>query len=136
MVSPEGSWRDLPNDRYQYNHVPEPEREERGAVSLALAAQVEAPAGGAQARIVAIGSPSALADGRYAYNRDFARNAFNWLVDRDVRIRVSQRDPFESRIDVRRGPEFVRSSWFALAVLPGLCVAAGLFTAWRRRREG
>lgn len=135
FVSPDGSWIDLPSNRLEYDHVYDSRFEERSAFSIGLAADIDLATSERDARIVALGSPSILGDETYAYNRDFVRNAVNWLVDREVRIRLSQRDPFESTIDLARGDEYRKISAFGMAVLPGLCALLGLFTAWRRRRE-
>ncbi|MEO0652774.1 MAG: hypothetical protein AAFZ65_19020, partial [Planctomycetota bacterium] len=134
LVSPERSWRDL-RVNLLFNHIHDAGREERAVVSLAVAANIDVPTAEADARIVAVGAPSLLGDAYFAYNRDFVRNAFNWLVDRDVRIRVSRRDPFEATIDVGRGTEIGRISLFGLLVLPGLSLLGGLFIVWRRRRD-
>jgi hypothetical protein len=135
LTSPEGSWRDLPEVPRGVPYLYDPALEERGVFSLALAAEIETPDGVPDARMVVLGTPSLMADGWYRFDRDFVRNCFNWLVERDVRIRVSPRDPFESRIDLATGTAARRSAWFGIAVLPGLCAVAGLFTAWRRRRN-
>lgn len=134
MTSPEGAWRDLPDARAGWNNLYDPSREERGVFSLALAAEIEAPTAAEDARLVALGTPTLVGDEWYGFDRDFARNAFNWLADREVRIRVSPRDPFESRIDVARGSEYRVIGWVGLGVLPGACVLLGLLATWMRHR--
>ncbi|QDU67217.1 GldG family protein [Engelhardtia mirabilis] len=144
VQTPENAWRDLPDDFGRWNFIYEPKREDRSPAHLALAAQISVDGSSAvdgglgaaddDARIVAVGAASAFDDEFVTINLDFARNAFNWLVDRDLRIRVAERDPFEARIDTRRGTAFPVLSKVALFGLPGLCLALGCFVAWRRRR--
>jgi hypothetical protein len=135
VVSPPRSWRDLPDETRGWDNVPGDD-EERGPFALALAAEFPAAQPGQrEARVVGLGGMTFLSDEVLPYNRDFVRNLFHWLADRDVRIRVAPRDPFEARLDVQRGPQIRQLSWFVLAAVPGSCVALGLWTAWRRRRS-
>lgn len=134
--SPESAWRDLPDDLGRWNHAIDPGREKRQYTHLALAAEIERPDGaGKPARIVAMGAANVFDDGLLPYNLDLVRNSFNWLVDRDVRIRVAKRDPFEARIDLRRGDAYVTLWRVAVLGLPGACALIGTVIAWRRRRS-
>lgn len=132
--TPENAWRDLPDAAGRWNHALDPATESRTPSHLALAAEIDRPDGGDPARLVAIGAATAFDDELVTINLDFVRNTFNWLADRDVRIRVARRDPFEAKIDVQRGDEFPTLWNVAVLGLPGLCLALGLVIAFARRR--
>jgi hypothetical protein len=87
-----------------------------------------------EARVVALGSADALANHLFSSNRDFAVNALDWLAAREYRVRVAPRTAESRRLDLSQPEGLARVNFVAVLLLPGACLALGLFTAWRRRR--
>lgn len=112
--------------------------ETKGAVTLVALAEVDRGRSegvvGNGGRVLAIGSAAFLADGMFAFNRDFLRAAFNWLAEREQRIDVPPRPEDATAIDVARGREIGVLSWTLTLVLPGACALIGAVVSWRRRR--
>ena len=65
------------------------------------------------------------------FNESFARNAFNWVADREYRVSVAPRDPRMERVD---GEAAVFVVQVALWGLPLLSLALAAVTAVLRRR--
>ncbi len=66
-------------------------------------------------------------------NRDFARNAMNWLASRDVLVQgIASRSVTEYRI-LMTPPELTAMRWLFLVVFPGSVLFLG-FLVWVRRR--
>jgi hypothetical protein len=138
VSSPPDCWRELPNDRGQLDFAFDRGREERGRFPLIMLARKAAPLdAGPDAppdwRVLGIASATFLTT-ELSVNQDFLLNAFNWLTERDYRVRVSPRDPRVSVLDVRRGSALSVLSYVLWIGLPGLCLAVGATIAWRRRR--
>ncbi|MEZ5980360.1 MAG: GldG family protein [Planctomycetota bacterium] len=132
LVRSSGSaWRDI----YELGGVPdhrrEPGREEVGRQTLGVA--LEWPGTERKARVVALGTTLALTKD-LEHDRDLVVNAFDWLTDRDYRVRVAPKDPFEARIEKRTSAlaaAVVRSAWLGV---PGACALVGLVLVFLRRR--
>jgi hypothetical protein len=118
---------------------PNPERDVRGPVPLAVAAE----RGGIQglgadlaaARIVVVGESLFLGNEMIvsAANLEFASLAVNWLLDRPQDLAgLAARPLLEYRIALTPG-ELVRVRWLLLVVLPGAILLAGGLVWWRRR---
>jgi len=137
---PPGSWLEEP----PFNWVPDDEEDrlQRDLViawSQAVEDRESETAGDvvAERRIVFLGSGGLLQD--YAlespqlapYNRDFARNVFNWVADREFRVNVSPRDPALRRAEPEQAALVVQ---VALWGLPVLALALAGITAMVRRR--
>ncbi len=136
VASPEESWRDLPGPDGQLDFRHDPASEELGRQALAMVAELPIDAEATRfARLVALGSPTFLSNEFFETNRDFALNTFNWLGDRDFRVRVRARDPFQSRIDPRRGPEMAWAARTAIWGLPGAALLFGFLLFLARRRQ-
>lgn len=87
------------------------------------------------ARIVVVGDSYFLANTAIDVeaNRDFARNAVNWLLNRDLLVPgISSKSVKEYRITMTR-PELSRIRWLFLAGFPGSVLFVG-FLVWFRRR--
>lgn len=128
------SWRDL----QPYDLTFDKRTEERGRYALCMLAEVSTPvsddsATARKGRLLGIASSTFLLDGLSGDNRDFLLNAFNWMAEREHRIRVAPLEHGRAFLDLQRGaalPVLTFALWLGL---PGLCVAIGGFLAWRRR---
>lgn len=145
LASDEDSWEDLPDERGENDFTFDAGRERRGARSLAMVTsfaprvvgpEVESllPGERPESRVLAFGGPDVFSNHLFEFNRDLLLNSFNWAAGREYRVNVSQRDPELRRIDVERGGALTLVHRILVLGLPGLCLALGLFTAWRRRR--
>ena len=141
VASPGNSWRDLPGPDGLPNFALDQPPEELGRFSLVMAAELDAPrdadadpeSPAPRARVVGLACAEVFDNLVWETNRDLGRNAFNWLAERESRVRVAPRDPRLSLIEVERGaaiPRFRAIGWWGLS---GLCVLLGVVTAWRRR---
>ena len=84
------------------------------------------------ARIVLIGSSFAFTNAAHGENYDLLRNVYNWVLDREYQLSITQRPP-----DVRLWPleemaALDRFNRFAWLYLPLLCALLGIAVAWRR----
>jgi gliding motility-associatede transport system auxiliary component len=118
----------------------------QGPVSLAVA--VSAPVEGApplppdapdnpskpETRLVVIGDSDFIANGVLGTggNRDMALNVVNWLAQQENLIAVRPRDPEDRRITLS-GSQGNMIFWFSVVIIPGLILATGVHTWWRRR---
>lgn len=139
-------WRDLPNARGQYDWKHDSARERAGPFTIVQASDFPPPAlvtvappeGGVaerpRARVVAFGSPDALANGALVHSRDLVLNCFNWLAARDWRLNVRPRDPDRRRIDLESTTALSTVKNVAFLGLPGLFALIGVVVAVRRRR--
>jgi len=89
-----------------------------------------------QSRLLVLGSADVFANAYVDYNADFARNCFNWAVDREYKVAVSQRDPDLRRVPIESTDALSRVTRSALWKLPGLCLLLGALTALLRSRGG
>jgi hypothetical protein len=88
------------------------------------------------ARMVVVGDSLFLANNLIEYdgNRDFARNAVNWLLSRDLLVQgIGTRSIREYRITMTAA-ELATVRWLLLAGFPGGVLLLG-FTVWLRRRS-
>ncbi len=87
-----------------------------------------------EARVAVIGDSDFAAN--YALgiqgNRDFFMNVINWLAQQENLISIRPKDPEDRRITLTADQQ-ARLTWFSLLVVPGLIIAAGIYTWWRRR---
>lgn len=135
LSSTANSWRDLPGATGQPNFALEQGLEELARFRLAMSLQQPLPgSGGEEARVVGLAAESLLSDRTHDYNGDLALNLFNWLVDRDFRVRVSTRDVERSRIDVERGGALSRFTWLGWIAPSVLSLLSAFAIAWRRKR--
>ncbi|MFT4540458.1 MAG: hypothetical protein ACI841_002041 [Planctomycetota bacterium] len=136
------SWLDVSRDG-ELNFQHDSESEEVGPHDLAVTSQYrpDPTAGPAPAleqetetRIAVIGSASPLCNTLIDYNSDFARNLFNWCVDREYRVSISPRNPDHRRLPVRRTNVLAQLKHVTLWGLPGGCFLLGLLTYYLRNR--
>ena len=88
------------------------------------------------ARMVVVGDSYFLANKAMQIdaNRDFARNAVNWLISRDLLVQgIGARTLKEYRITMTPG-EMAKVRWVFLAGFPGGVLFLG-FLVWMRRRH-
>ena len=66
-------------------------------------------------------------------NRDLFLNAVNWLAQQENLISIRPRDPEDRRVTLtaRSGSSCI--FWLSILIIPGLILAAGVQTWWRRR---
>ncbi|HVL69871.1 MAG TPA: Gldg family protein [Vicinamibacterales bacterium] len=119
-----------------------------GPVSLAAAVSApaeQAPAGAEnpeanaetrkpEARLVVMGD-SDFASNRWlgiSGNRDLFMNAVNWLAQQENMIAIRPKDPEDRRITLTADQDR-RIFWITVLIIPGLILAAGVHTWWRRR---
>ncbi|MBK7876585.1 MAG: GldG family protein [Planctomycetes bacterium] len=145
LTSEPEDWCDLgdPSDPSKHDWAPGA-GELRGPFAVALQAVYPArrsppaargvPGGRAEGRILCVGSSAAFTNQLLPANRDFLLNAFNWASSREYRVSVGAKSPQARRIDVGQGNALQRIHLVAVFLLPGVMLALGLLTAWRRRR--
>jgi ABC-type uncharacterized transport system involved in gliding motility auxiliary subunit len=119
-----------------------------GPVSLAVAVSAPASEGSPPAadapsdqpsqkpetRIVVVGDTDFAANAFLGTggNRDLFLNMVNWLAQQENLIAVRPRDPADRRITVSAGQDRM-IFWFAVLIMPGLILLAGVNAWWRRR---
>jgi hypothetical protein len=144
--SPE-TWRDLPDARGNYDWRYQAGHERPGPYALAEACEFPPPdlvtappapgdgfAERPRSRVIAFGSPDALANQALAASRDLVLNAFNWLAARDWRLNVRPRDPDRRRVDLESTTVLSQVKNVAFLGLPGVFAVIGIAVAFRRRR--
>jgi len=92
------------------------------------------PGARAEARVLCVGSSAAFSNQLVGENRDFLLNAFNWASAREHRVSVEIKSPQARRLEVQEAGVMSTVQAVCVYALPLLCLALGLFTAWRRRR--
>lgn len=140
--SPGASWRDLPNSKGEYDFRHDPEREgEPGASVVAFAVNFRPPkprsneaeaAERERSRVLVFGGADAFANGVLEPNRDLVLNAFNWLAERDERLRIAARA--DDRRILQEDGDIAVLNQAALFGLPLVCALLGALLAWRRRK--
>jgi len=120
----------------------------QGPVSMAVAvsapategtppAEGDTPEDGAskpETRIVVVGDSDFAANSVLGMggNRDLFLNAVNWLAQQEDLIAVRARDPEDRRVTMTAGQDRM-IFWFAVLIMPGLILLAGVQAWWRRR---
>jgi ABC-type uncharacterized transport system involved in gliding motility auxiliary subunit len=103
-----------------------------GAGNPAQPAPADAPK--PESRLVVFGD-SDFASNRWlgiAGNRDLFLNAVNWLAQQENLISIRAKDPEDRRITLSADQDR-RIFWITIFIIPGLILAAGVHTWWRRR---
>jgi hypothetical protein len=116
-------------------------RTERQGVTIPLMVAVERgaiqgiTADRGATRIVVVGESQFLANNAIDYeaNRDFARNAVNWLLNRDVLVQGIGSRPIKEYQITMTTAELATVRWLMLAGFPGGVLFLG-FLVWLRRR--
>lgn len=140
LRSPDPSWRDLPLAGGRGDWKYDQRIEELGpfavAVALSFAAKDDGGDDGERrdARILALGSSSALGNDQFAASRDLALNAFNWLAQREHRLVIQPRQVEARRLDLGSTRALAAINFVAFGALPGLCALLGIVIALRRRK--
>lgn len=65
-------------------------------------------------------------------NRDLFLNTVNWLAQQENMISIRPREPSDRRLTITADQQ-QRLYWLSIFIIPGLIIAAGLHTWWRRR---
>jgi ABC-type uncharacterized transport system involved in gliding motility auxiliary subunit len=65
-------------------------------------------------------------------NRDLFLNTVNWLAQQENLIAIRPKDPEDRRVTLT-GDQERRIFWITVLIIPGLILAAGVQTWWRRR---
>ena len=112
--------------------------EERSRFALVMLAEISAGTrpgepGLRKGHVLGFASSSFALNGLHEYNRDFLLNAFNWLSEREYRVRVAPLQRGVAVLDLQRGRALPVLTYGLWLFLPGCCVAIGAFLAWRRR---
>ena len=160
LRTPRSSWIDVPDAAGRLDWFPDPRLEEKGSFAVAMAAAFEVepgvgpPVGGErsdelaavgaearpQARLLALGSSDALANGDAGQtgpidvNRDFALNVFNWLTSRDHRLVIRPREYVARVLDLSREGAQRTMNRVTTLLIPGLALLVGVAVWFRRRR--
>jgi ABC-type uncharacterized transport system involved in gliding motility auxiliary subunit len=85
--------------------------------------------------VLCLGSADAFANGSSEVDGDLVLNAFDWAAAREYRVHVEPRSRPARRLDVTSGTALAQVHLAAVILLPGACLALGLWTWWRRRRR-
>jgi ABC-type uncharacterized transport system involved in gliding motility auxiliary subunit len=87
-----------------------------------------------QSRFVVIGDSDFVTNGYLGIpgNRDLFLNAVNWLAQQENLISIRPRDPEDRRVSLT-ADQAKLIFWLSILVIPGLILAAGVQTWWRRR---
>ena len=128
---------------------PDPEHGDiQGPVSMAVAVSApasegtpppaaestEEPPSRPETRIAVIGDSDFAANAYLGMggNRDMFLNTINWLAQQENLIAVRPVDPEDRRVTVTAGQDRL-IFWFAVLIMPGLILLAGVQAWWRRR---
>ena len=102
------------------------------ATSAPEGAKDEAPR--RETRMAVIGDSDFASNGLLGAGRnaDLFLNAVNWLAQQEDMIAIRPRDPEDRRITLTASQER-RIMWLTIFIIPGVILAAGVQTWWRRR---
>jgi ABC-type uncharacterized transport system involved in gliding motility auxiliary subunit len=113
-----------------------------GAAVSAPAANPPAPASGnaspdapkPESRIVAVGDSDFAANNAIGIqgNQDFFLNAVNWLAQQENLIAIRPREAQDRRLTLTADQQ-QRIMLLSIFIIPGLVLAGGVYTWWRRR---
>lgn len=135
LTSPKDTWRDLPGtDGGVPNYRWDADRESLGQFALAMFAEVPGTNPERYGRVQALGTVIALLDESFETNRDLLLNSFNWLADREFRVRLAKRRETRPTLDVDDAGTLSAVRGLALFGLPGISLILGLALFFRRRR--
>jgi hypothetical protein len=147
LRAPDGCWLEMPKPGTddQFDWVPQ-DTSERARFAVAMQASFplrrsvrERPnkdeTARPECRVVVLGATSAFQNWLFENDANFILNAFNWIEGRDYRVRVSHESPQARRVDINAPGVLSSVHFVAVWLMPLLCVALGLCTAWARRRR-
>lgn len=129
FTGPAGAVRQRPGRPSRTGSIPLVAAVERGGIQ-GISANHSA------ARIVVVGESSFLDNQTIEYeaNRDFARNAVNWLLNREIMVEgIGPRAIREYRVTLTES-QMRAARWLLLAVFPGAVLLMGT-VVWARRRS-
>jgi hypothetical protein len=89
-----------------------------------------------ESRIFLTGGSDVFSNGSLRHNADFLRNIFNWATDREYRVKVSPMAREERMLRIGEDDSVAKLFRATVWYLPGLCLAAGILTAFLRSRGG
>ena len=92
------------------------------------------PAPAPETRVAAIGDSDFAANSMLGAqgNRDLFLNTVNWLAQQENLIAIRPREPDDRRIALTADQQTM-VFWLSVVIFPGLLLAAGVHTWWRRR---
>jgi len=87
-----------------------------------------------ETRLVVFGDSDFVTNGYLGIpgNRDLFLNSVNWLAQQENLISIRPKDPEDRRVTLSAGAAS-KIFWLAIVVIPGLILAGGVQTWWRRR---
>ena len=87
-----------------------------------------------ETRMVVFGDSDFVTNGYLGIpgNRDLFLNAVNWLAQQENLISIRPKDPEDRRVSLTAGGA-TKIFWLAILIIPGLILAGGVQTWWRRR---
>lgn len=139
VASPQESWIDIGPADYRPN-------DEQRAIFALCTVSTFTPLGDTEvvgplqlkkeSRIFLTGGSDVFSNGSLRHNADFLRNIFNWATDREYRVKVSPMAREERMLRIGEGDSIAKLFRATVWYLPGLCLAAGILTAYLRSRGG
>jgi len=111
-----------------------PSPEPPPAASPAPSPSPDPPPPPREGRVVAIGDADFASNALLGFqgNRDLFLNAVAWLAEDADLISIRPREPDDQRMSLTQGQQQL-TALLALLILPGLFVALGVWTWWKRR---
>lgn len=87
-----------------------------------------------EARVVVFGDSDFVTNGYLGIpgNRDLFLNSINWLAQQENLISIRPKDPEDRRVTLT-SDQAKLIFWLSILIIPGLILAAGVQTWWRRR---
>ena len=107
------------------------------AIASAVAAAATAPTSGgakAETRVLVIGDADFIGNDliNFQGNGDLFMNMVNWVAQQDNLIAIGPKDPQDRRITLTEAQQ-QGIKWLALLIIPGIFLAGGIATWWKRR---
>lgn len=135
LTSPQDTWRDLPGPEGELpNYRWDQGRETLGQFALAMFSEVPGNNPERYGRVMALGTVIAMLDDSFETNRDLLLNSFNWLADREFRVRLATKRTEQVVLDVSDASKLAVVRGVALFGLPGLSLVLGVLLIFLRRR--